>query len=122
MSICLFPCTDCPLQILPLALYRHPHHRNDASMSFVYTNPTKDTFLGEDDHVLVYGNATVLKKVLEALSLPLARQTGTAGKFSLNPECLKVPPSSSSAPDPHGALKAAALKFGGGIKAQKVFP
>lgn len=109
-------------QALPLALYRHRHDRNDAMMSYVYTNPTSGTILVENDRVLVFGNSDVIKKVLQALSLPLTRLAHSGGKkFSLAPESLMVP-ATTPAVDAMATLKAAAMKFGGGVKAQKVHP
>ena len=77
----------------------------------------------ENDHVLVYGNSDVIKKALAVLSRPLSRPHPGGNKFSLDPECLMVP-SAGLLPvtDSMATLKAAALKYGGGIKAQKVYP
>jgi hypothetical protein len=67
-------------------------------MSYVYTNPTMNSVLGDHDRVLVFGNSDIIKKAVTALSLPIVALPGDEVKYSMDPTTLKAPTSSTSRP------------------------
>jgi hypothetical protein len=64
-------------------MYRTPLPKNDAILSYVYTNPTMESIVNRDDHLLVFGNPVTVATVMKKFELPLVRKNG---KMSLGEE------------------------------------